>query len=306
MAPISNTIPFDEIDVSTQTIIALTNITIDLKRLFDTLPVLDLPYSTFKTKRTAEEFILGQGAPQGSIISIKYKDDTRGYNLTKLKSKKNMSSKKYFRNAISIVMVVSNKLLNFKIPTKGKIQITGCKSIGHAEQCIQYLWCFLETDSSMYTVEGFRPEVYFNTVMTNINFDIGFRIVRERLDNYINTSTQYKSMLETSVGYAGVNIKFPFKHVDTTIRQMVYSDKKWVCETVSYDVYLRQLSTRDAKKEMTKKKSNTFLVFHRGTAIMSGMCPQHMRDAYYTFIDIVKHQARDYIEENIDAPDVFI
>ena len=43
--------------------------------------------------------------------------------------------------------------------------------------------------------------------MTNIDFNVGFNINREELDIYINSSTLFNSLLETSFGYTGVNIK---------------------------------------------------------------------------------------------------
>lgn len=288
--------PFDDIQVSTQTIIALTNLRIDIQRMFDTLPVLSIPYPpTLKTKHDIENYLLRERVPFGSIVSIEFENNLRGFKI--LKSKK--STRKFFRNAICIVMLIPGKLINFKIPFRGKIQITGCKSYTHAFDCIQYLWTYLNRDPSLFILDGDVFQVFFNTVMTNINFDLGFRIVRERLDQYINTRTDFKSMLETSVGYAGVNIKIPFQHTKTQIHRLCFRDQTWVHDIISYDDYLAHLNEKDARKERQKRKNNTFLVFHKGTAIMSGMCPEHMRDAYYKFIDIIQNDAREFIEEII-------
>lgn len=48
-----------------------------------------------------------------------------------------------------------------------------------------------------------------------------------------------------------------------------------------------ELSTIQKKKEL-KQKFNTFLVFHSGKFIMSGMKEETMRDDYYRFLNILK------------------
>lgn len=289
--------PFENIEVSTQTIIALTNLNINIQQLFEHIPFLSIPYpSSLKTKHDIEEYLLQRKTPPGSIVSVEFENQIRGFKISKTKK----TTRKFFRNAISLVMLIPGKLINFKIPARGKIQITGCKSYDHAIQCIQFMWGIIKTMPQLYVIEGLHLEIFFNTVMTNINFDIGFRIIRERLDQYINTQTNFKSMLETSVGYAGVNIKIPFQHTTTQIQRLRYIDETWVRDTISFEEYLSHLSEKDARKERSKTKNNTFLVFHKGTAIMSGMCPEHMRDAYYRFIRIVKTEARDFIEEVIE------
>ena len=49
--------------------------------------------------------------------------------------------------------------------------------------------------------------------MRNIDFGLNFYVDREKLDEYFNTCTDYHSLLETSFGYTGVNIKIPISNV---------------------------------------------------------------------------------------------
>ena len=54
---------------------------------------------------------------EGSIITLKYQEECRGVDLNakKNKKKKTLTKKKFFRNALTVVMKVDNKLINFKI-----------------------------------------------------------------------------------------------------------------------------------------------------------------------------------------------
>ena len=63
--------------------------------------------------------------------------------------------------------------------------------------------------------------------MRNIDFSLGFYVNREELDSYINEETEYTSLLETSFGYTGVNIKIPMNKDIRSLRleKMICIDK---------------------------------------------------------------------------------
>ena len=103
---------FENIQVSSKTVIAKTNATYDIQRLFENLPVV--PYTVIKKKRGRKKNIFkpdpNEHIQSGSLITLKYFEHMRGVDL---KPKK--KSGKYFRNALSIVMKVKKKLVNFKL-----------------------------------------------------------------------------------------------------------------------------------------------------------------------------------------------
>ena len=134
-------------------------------------------------------------------------------------------------------------------------------------------------------------KVIYHTVMTNVDFNLGFIVHREALDAYINSNTEYNSLLETSFGYTGINIKFPIDHsIDNLkIPTSIFKDGKWID---SFTLY------KDIPSKK-KKKYNTFLVFHSGNTIMSGMIEELMEPAFDIFQNIIS-KCKKSIEEKLD------
>jgi len=138
--------------------------------------------------------------------------------------------------------------------------------------------------------------VYFQTVMTNIDFPLGFSVDRQKLDDIMNKNTPFHSLLETSFGYTGVNIKFPIQAGwwDLLIPVMT-------CHEDDLDAWTESEEKLSAMMEITdtiraKKKYNTFLVFHSGSVIMSGMTKETMRNDYNLFMSIMKTWKKNIVE----------
>lgn len=187
---------------------------------------------------------------------------------------------------------VNNKLINFKISKNGKFQITGCKSITDAKKIISYIWKLMNSSRDSYILSEPHFKVIYHTVMTNVDFNLGFIVNREALDKYINANTEYNSLLETSFGYTGINIKFFISHsLDLLeIPTFTYINDIWVESSTFY---------KDIPSKK-KKKYNTFLVFHSGNIIMSGMIEELMRPAFNAFQTIIKN-CKNLIEEKLDS-----
>ncbi len=287
---------FDDIRVSTSTVIVPTNLEVNLEWLYTILDVFDSNVSneTIKTNVQFQSHIIRLCPEYGSITMVQYKTNLKGFKIVKKK-------KKYFRNALSIVMYVG-KLITIKVPKKGKLQLTGCTNNEHAIMCVQHLWERIskhDPHRELYKLDGSILECTFRTVMTDIVFKLGFNINRQNLDRYMNRCTEFNSLLETSFGYTGVNIKIPFEmdFENTYIIHMSY-DKGWNRKSITFLDYLNTLPNKERHKEMIKERRNTFLVFHSGTAIMSGMTRQYMRKVYNEFVTILTN-AKKEIEENI-------
>ena len=195
-------------------------------------------------------------------------------------------------------MKVDEKFINFKISKNGKFQMTGVKYDEQAVKCIKFFW------EKIRKIQSFRKKqfpVTFINVMTNIDFNVGFIINRENLDKHMNELENFNSLLETSFGYTGVNIKFPLRdEIETDLPKLSYDGEKWSDTVVKYRKYLDTLSDEARFKEDAKKRYNTFLVFHSGNVIMSGMIPKYMKPVFNKFVDIIKN-ARSEIEEKLDV-----
>lgn len=300
---------FDEIAISTETIIGKTNAKINITDLFDILPVT--PYTVCPKKRgrrpKAEPTFTPPPLSDGDIITLKLGDRMRGVDL---KGKKKQSDKKagsYFRNSITIVMNYDGKLINFKISKNGKFQFTGCKNGEQAHQCldwlIRYVYAHPQSRRIISTplTESFC--VVYLTVMANINFSLGFCVNKERLDEHINQRTPYYSLLETTFGYTGVNIKIPLPSLDRIpINKMTFSavEGTWFNELLNYQQYLCLLEEKDLVKEQLKVRYNTFLVFQSGNVILSSPHKECMRSTYHEFLEIIRG-CRPVIEERLTA-----
>jgi len=285
---------FEDIKVSTKTIIAITNLEINISELFNYLEITKYIVKKKKRGRKKKDDVedMNKDIEEGSIITLKYQDKLKG--VDRKKKRNEITKRKYFRNALTVVLVLKdgkkNKLINFKVSKNGKFQITGCKSVKHAEKTVQYIWEYIEKNDKIYKLKEPHFKIIFNTVMTNIDFNIGYYINRENLNKYINESTEYNSLLETSFGYTGVNIKIPIRQDLTKIQfpYIIKKDGEWSRgETDGYE-YIKK-----------KKRYNTFLAFHSGNIIMSGMIKELMEPDYNFFVKIL-NESRELIREKLD------
>jgi TATA-box binding protein (TBP) (component of TFIID and TFIIIB) len=326
---------FDSIKVSTKTFIVMTNITLDIDKLFEYLPYVEyilVPKRRGRKKKN-EPADPNIGIESGSIITLEYQNKIRGVDLKK-KKKKNKDIKKrgnYFRNSVTVVMIIDDKKINFKVSRNGKFQMTGCKRDDHAQECVMWIWKYIkhsddiwkfvgadidiDTDTDTDTEDEFGNSIpkpflvkqtdlkaIFIPAMRNIDFALNFFVDREKLDEYFNMCTDYHSLLETSFGYTGVNIKIPVAKPieELMLKQIECIDGKWIEPIyVPYQNYLNMLSEKEVVKKLKKQRYNTFLVFHSGKVIMSGMEATFMKDVYYEFLEIIK-ECYDNIEERLN------
>lgn len=295
--------------VSTKTIIAHTNLKLNTQHLFDFLPITEYKFVPKKRgrKKKSELKIPQPILKDGSIITLKNEDKIRGVE-TKRKKNTKKRSKTYFRNSLTVVMIIDNKKINFKISKNGKFQITGCKTDLQAESCVKNIWNMIKDSNDIYKFEkedgkeGENLSILFAPAMRNIDFDLGFFIDREKLSRYINDHTTYYSMLEASFGYTGVNIKFPMEEDITKlkIKKLILKDDIWIETSATYGDYLDTYDEKERMKKEKKRRFTTFLLFHSGRAIESGLHKTYMEGPYNKFIDIIR-EARPLIEEKLDT-----
>jgi TATA-box binding protein (TBP) (component of TFIID and TFIIIB) len=276
---------FDELKVSTRTIIASANIDFEIEKIFNEISL--------------ENAVVFSGASYKTRIDMMYyKDKMRSLSAN---THGKTAPKKSFRNALNVIMFIDdNKKINFKISKNGKFQITGCKDISYAKIGV---FSFIEsigkiTPALYDNIPNNKIRVFFEIVMTNVDCGIGYCINRKALDTIINTKTGYNSLLETSFGYTGVNIKFP---VSIDWYELQVPVLEWTLNTPA-DLcdFKATLESLKPRPENIKKKYNTFLVFHSGQFIMSGMHEETMRDDYTHFMDVLT-QYNDTIKEKLNT-----
>lgn len=274
---------FEELKVSTRTIIASANVEFDIEGIFNKIPI--------------ENTVDVGGAIHGTVIETMYFKDK----MRSMESYHDSTRQKNFRNALNVIMTIDGaKRINFKVSKNGKFQLTGCKDIVHAKVGV---CSFLEMihracpDHVLLKNVG-KIRVFFEIVMTNMDCGTGYCINRKALDHIINSKTTYHSLLETSFGYTGVNIKFPLNMDWFTIPVPVI---EWVPGQPG-NLIEREEPLEDIKSRPVdiKKKYNTFLVFHSGQFIMSGMHERTMMDDYQKFMSILEENNGE-IREQLDT-----
>lgn len=295
---------FSDIAVSTKTYTATTNLTIDIKRLFAKLPVT--PYVVIPKKRGRKKKGLqpnpNKDIEPGSIVTIKCEGELRGVELNP-KKKKAGKKKKWFRNSITVVIIL-DKPINFKVCRNGTFQMTGCKTLTHAESCVKHLWSYIRDHKDLYTFTRSAPnlEVLFIPSMRNIDFSLGFLVDRGKLNKYMSNLDEFHCLLETSFGYTGVNIKIPLAEDIRTmkIKKLTSSGDDWKEKWTTYKEYLGLLGEKERAAKLKAKRYNTFLVFHSGNCIMSGLTKEFMEPVYEYFTGLID-KGFDDIEERLDT-----
>lgn len=300
---------FKDIKVSTRTFIAHTNITIDINSLFQSLPITPYEHVPKKRGRKKKNEAETQNKStdvitldEGSIISLKFENNHRGF-ITK--KKKSNSKGNWFRNSVSIVMVIDNKMINYKVSKNGVLQITGCKTKNQAYKCVKYLWEFINKNQNIYKFKN--NDISFNSIfipaMRNIDFYLGFNIDREKLSQYMSTTDDFRSLLETSFGYTGVNVKIPI-HMPITkiiVKKLSYNDNNdWDTSEITYQDYLDTLEEKERIKKIKKERYTSFLIFHSGKVIQSSTCSVLGEHAYNIFIEEMK-KCSHIIKERLDV-----
>lgn len=297
---------FDDVKVSTKTIIAMTNITIDLKRLYEHLPVVEYNATPKKRGRKRKTLVIENGisVPRGSIVTLKFENKIKGVDLKQKKTQKKKS--KWFRNSFTVVIIIDDKPINFKICQNGMFQLTGIKFDHQAEECIKTIWGHISSyESVIYTyTRGRTFETLFIPAMRNIDFSVGFNIDREKLSTYMCSQTEFHSLLETSFGYTGVSIKLPISESIATmkIKKIVYDSTSngWKETGTTYQEYLSNLPEREQIKKLAKERYSTFLIFQTGKIILSAINDEHSRRSYNIFLKIMQTCYKK-IEEVLDV-----
>ena len=171
----------ENLRVSTITSVLKINNDIDLKKVYDNIPISS--YIPF--------------------IEYGANNSPKGFSEKLLKKKRKKKKKKIFYNQVTINVIHEGKIMNVKLFNNGRIQITGLKKEEQAsnlvESLIEYFW---EFDIFEHPVQLIHKEI----VLINSDFELGYEIEREALHEEIVDYGIYSSY--ESCIYPGVNIKY--------------------------------------------------------------------------------------------------
>lgn len=303
---ISMSTPFRNLNITTTTQIAtLTKGSFDLSAIYDQMHPVHIPLQNGQCKRSQVDEILSSLEP-GSLIHVQFKDQSKGTVLKAKRPRKQPEGTKrsFFLNAICFVMKM-DKLVNFKITSK-KFQITGCKTTEQAHSVVRIMYDrFCQTDRPCILHEEATPTFVFNTVMTNVDFNLGFLVDRSHLDRMFSEQDEFISLLENSFGHAGVNIKYISKKTNKTLSYICKSKGVWTQGSLSTLEFWDMLSEKEKAHEQKRKCMHTFLVFHSGRGIHSGPCFEEMEHVYTMFMKVLYEKKDEYqIEEILDTTPV--
>lgn len=309
------------VKISTKTIIGVSNVECDIDRIFSTIGVVEMDAVDYervkglmsikkqrgRRKKESSEEVAQRRLLSDLLITPKRADIVALYCQEKHRGLPQFlkPNKKYFRNALNIVMMLSDtRKINFKLSKNGKVQMTGCKDDNDGRDCLEIFFSKLRTECAdcIHYDASVGIQVHYYTVMTNIDFNTGFKINRQKLNTMMNQSTEYYSLLETSFGYTGVNIKLPMPMAiddDYMIDRLTLgTNGQWHRDQVPFVKFFQSVDESFRNQELYKKRYNTFLVFHSGAIIMSGMRLERMLPIQKWFASFLEQHRAD-IEESV-------
>jgi len=316
---------FDELTKSTKTIIALSNYIFHLDKIFKYLPLADyilIPKKRGRKKRGIMEdpnrFLI-----PGSVISTRSGNEIKGVDLRK--KKKDDDDSNFFKNSLSLKIVLKyNKLIDMKMYSNGKIQMTGCKDDSQCYLALKYLYyiilkteeltgeelCKLKNDQDTRNILPYNCfSAILLDVMINRYFNLGFSIDREKLDSFMNKQEEFRSIYDGSMS-TGVNIKYknecPFNDellvciIPKPDKLNISKDMEEHFTSTKFDNFLLLMSEKEKMKLLNKTKHISFLCFHTGSAILSGSGPL-IGTAYNIFKESILSHKREFVE-TLDLP----
>ena len=324
--------PFDELNVSTKTVMIYSSLIINGPKLFAALPIYeikDVPLTRKKKRPNLKKI----HAPDGSIISIRRKIDNgeilyRGIvtkpekvrisylrrrkkdssisadeseELFKMENTKKFSTVIDFLNQTTVVICLNGKCLNVMI-FNSELKIVGCKSEEDGIKVLKMLWIHMKDSNITTFKEGqTSPCFLINVVMTNVDFKLGFYVNRMALNTLLNDPKYAhkirKSTYETT---AQTNVKvkmFTSPPDDFHYNTFEWDDKNktWIKGRSKTNIY------QSIKKKKRKEDNTTLLVFRTSTTILISKYPVRMAEDYKFFWGIVMEN-RHLIEEKIIKP----
>lgn len=289
---------FDELDVTTMTVLYNLNGIINLDTAFLLLPLADIKQENDikkKKQRTKTPF---SDIP-GSIVSLRYKGLVRGYN----KKKNSKISSRFFKNSITLDISIKEKNINVKL-CRSTIHMCGVKNINQSDETVEYLikylyeiYEMLKNSDKKRTTERLSKtidelKINHNSVdfsdlnilyddfkmniletdeitvsnkikaMVNYNYDLGFIVDRYKLNQFINGRNGFYAHFDNSTEHF-VTIELPY---ESTAK----------------------------KKNKNKRSCHKFLIYKSGLVTQTGPNEESMKPVYESFISLIQ----EFVQNN--------
>lgn len=218
-----------------------------------------------------------------------------------------------FQNQICIIMNVGTRIIikndketivpiNLNIMTfSTSLKLVGCKTDPEIYTVIKVLWNHINTIECYSLIDNFPPRFIIDPVMTNLDFQLGFKVNRIELNNVLN-EPRYSSVIFTSSFE-------PTSHTNVKIRMKKYQPEGWEYNCImfpfpeEFNKYeMAKVSDNPYQDPRNKKKCSkfhTFLVPRSSKVIISGKYLPLLEEHYNYFIKIVDEN-REKIEEIYD------
>ena len=239
--------------ISTMTLVAHINSLIDLQKVYEKLSVNEkITYLEYADK-----------PPKGK----KQKE-------VKRRKKDDHKKRKYFYNQVTLHINIG-KIINVKIFNNGGIQMTGLKKYSQSDEILTFITDLFDEKGLIQSTEIKSREI----VLINSDFDLGFKIIRERLHRLV-TEKQYYSSFEPVI-YPGVNIKY-YYNLNNPIQNGICQ-----CDCVC-----------NGKGKNKDCKKITIAVFNSGKALVTGgRHPTEINTAYH-FITTLIDENKELLMES--------
>ena len=266
--------PFQNLPISTQTVMAYVNCTFNIANIFDKLPIEDIGNKNIKS-------INGE---HGKIYQLKRAGQVRGA----------PTKKGHFRNQITAYIYVLDKMVTVKIFPTGKFHLTGCKNLKHQQQAVVELMNLIRLihtdDNPTFEMEDDQPlNIILEVVMVNVDFHLGFDVDQKKLDQLLQQeANDFYTIYETPVN-TSVNIKLDYPDpIEKKFQQIIIqgpTDKPKVTFTTT---------TECPKARIKDTRTHTFLVFSSSKVIQSGRYyDSEMAPAYKKFHEFIRNNRKN-------------
>jgi hypothetical protein len=188
---------------------------------------------------------------------------------------------------------------------KNNFKIVGCKHEEEAHQVVRLLWEKIQNLGCYTLVDENPPRFIIDSVMTNLDFSLGFNIDRKILNEVMNRP-EYSSVICSSIFE-------PTSHTNVKIRMCRNEPERWYNDCLVFSEEDKSLDNdglivvqkrinitnnpyKNPKNAKKTSKYHTFLVPRSGKIIISGKYMPLIEEQYYLFLDIV-HKYKNIVEE---------
>ena len=218
------------------------------------------------------------------LVHISYKNIEKGF---KKKRKQPKKQPKNFLNCISFTFIKDTRKINIKLFNTGVTQLTGCKHIEHCKLGIILFWDSIK-DIDMFNGFSFL-DLFFVSVMRNINFNLGFQISREKLGKYMLEKPGKYKIIPIMGGFIGLQFVIELESIDD---MPVY---KFILNRDNVMTEQQPILYKDfTNKEINRKRIN-ISIFQTGRVLISGIHEMYQTPIIEWILDLVKNIKDDII-----------